>query len=152
MSFDWNMGSFTAVDSDFCTLPAGEYACEITGFEQTTAQSDGCPMAKFKVRVDGGEAGRTTVTEYIKLHENCLWKMTQFFKALGMFNKQTNQITPDWREAALVGQQARVKLLVEDFEKNDGTVQKNNKIDAWLPPAIDFAFGANSPQMAQGQL
>lgn len=119
---------------DRTLLPDGRYPFTVSKLIRTRAK-DGAPMAEIHLCVDGGELGRTTVIENIKLVKSTDWKKSQLFKAIGA-PVIDGKVQISW-DALESGASDGSAYGVADFEVNeytkDGKTLKNNKVSSFIP-------------------
>lgn len=119
----------------YTLLPNGRYPFTVSKFERERAK-DGAPMAKVYLSVDGGELGKTTVIENIKLVKSTDWKKSQLFASIGSPVNEQGKTIVDWN-ALEAGVACRTAFGVADIEvnryKKDGEDRENNKVKQFLP-------------------
>lgn len=137
-ALDWD-DEITYTESSFLTLPAGEYPFTVTSFDRQNYEGSAnippCKMAVLHLAVDGGDQGVANVSERLYLHTKTLWKLSEFFHAIGQLKKD-GTVQMNWN--AVPGAVGRVKLVVNRYEKN-GQERTNNRVERFLPPKADAA-------------
>lgn len=132
-ALDWN-DEIQYTESSFLTLPAGEYPFTVTSFDRQNYDGGSnippCKMAVLHLAVDGGDQGTANVNERLYLHTAMLWKLSEFFHAIGQLRKD-GAVQMNWN--AVPGATGRVKLTVNKYEKN-GQERTNNRVEHFLPP------------------
>jgi len=127
-AYDWN--DEIEKDSDFVTLPAGDYSFIVTEIERQ--QYDGgeklppCKMVIAKLLVDGGTLGQTTVLHRMYLHSKCEGMLCAFFKGIG-HRKEGERLRMNWDNVA--GCAGRAKIGVRTY---DG--KEFNEVKKFLDP------------------
>lgn len=96
-------------------LEPGVYSFEVKEASEAVSKS-GKPM--LKVTLKESETG-TLVFDNFVLEETCLWKLKQFFTALGLDTSGSLDIDPD----ELIGYTATASVVQEEYNGN-----VNNKI------------------------
>ena len=131
-ALDWN-DEIQYTESSFLTLPAGEYPFTVTSFDRQNYDGGSsippCKMAVIHLTVDGGSQGVANVSERLYLHTTMLWKLSEFFHAIGQLRKD-GTVQMNWN--AVPGAVGRVKLTVNKYEKN-GQERTNNRVERFLP-------------------
>jgi hypothetical protein len=125
--------------ADFVLLPAGEYDFEVVGFERArhpgSEKLPPCNKAIVSIKVDGGEAGETTIKNNLFLHSKCEGLLCQFFRSIGA-RKSGERLVMDWNK--VVGSKGRCKIGVRVY--ND---KKFNEVKSFLDP-VDATKAAGS--------
>lgn len=129
---EWN-SEIKEDGQDFSPLPQGEYAFRVLKMDRTKA-STGANMAKLELEVQGD--GRTAkVYDNLVLQDNCEWKLSQFFRAIGQ-KKHGQSFRMDWNRVP--GARGRVRLKVEEYEvqkgEHKGEKRQRNAVDSYLDP------------------
>lgn len=110
-------------------LPEGEYDFFVTKVDKTTSQSSGAPMAVVTLQACGPDDAVVTVYDYLVLTRAAEWKLSAFFRAIGM-KKHGEPFVMNWD--AVEGKTGRAELYVDEFEKQDGSKAKKNKVQRYL--------------------
>jgi len=110
-------------------LPEGEYDFVVTKVDKTISQSSGAPMAVVTLQAYGPDDAVVTVYDYLVLTRAAEWKLSAFFRALGM-KKHGEPFVMNWD--AVEGKTGRAEFYVDEFEKQDGSKAKNNKVQRYL--------------------
>ena len=118
-------------DREFAVLPEGDYRFTVEKFERGRSKGSGklppCNMAILTLRVtslDGSSA--STVTDYLVLHSKVEWKISSFFRAVGL-KKHGEPLRMEWSK--VYGSSGRLKLIVEHGDNRDF-----NKVDKYYDP------------------
>ena len=116
--------------SDFTLLDEGDYDFVVKKFERGrfdgSDKMSACPKAILTLQVGDGE-NQTTVIENLFLNRKAEWKISSFFRSIGL-KKHGEKLRMDWNK--VVGASGRCRVFVDEFESNKtGKVLKNNKID-----------------------
>ena len=115
-------------ESEFTTLPAGDYDFEVIKFERSRSKgSDSVPpsnMAVLDIKISNGKES-TNVKEYLVLHSKMEWKLSQFFRSIGV-KKQGETVHMNW--SAVPGAKGRCKVIVDKYTNDMGQTRENNKI------------------------
>lgn len=139
--FDWD----DEIEDDgeersFVTLEPGKYDFTVTDFERAYhehkegGKAPSCPMAIVTVRVST-EDGDCYIKENFLLYKKMEWKISQFFRSLGM-KKHGEKVKQRWSE--IVGQTGRAEVTKESG-KTDGVYF--NHIKTWLEKTEQEAGG-----------
>lgn len=149
-ALDWE-DEIQYTESSFLTLPAGEYPFTVVSFDRQNYDGGSsvppCKMAVLHLAVDGGDRGTANVNERLYLHTTMLWKLSEFFHAIGQLRKD-GAVQMNWN--AVPGATGRVKLVVNEYEKN-GQKRTNNRVERFLPPEEAPGGGAGPAQSAAPQ-
>ncbi|VGO14768.1 hypothetical protein PDESU_03337 [Pontiella desulfatans] len=120
--------------ADFVTLPAGEYAFTVIGFERGrhagSPKLPPCNKAMLGIEIDGGEKGKATITENLFLHTKTEGLLCAFFRSIGA-RKSGEKVVMDW--GSVVGTTGRAKVAVRSYQK-DGETRTINQVQQWLDP------------------
>ena len=133
---------------EFILLPEGDYPFMVQDLEKSIYDGDsekigkGCPYATLKIVVDGGELGKTSVTDRLYLNQNMEWKLGTFFRCIGQ-KAHGKAYKMDWNN--VIGKQGLAHVKVETWTGNDGQLKKSNKIDRYLE--CDAAKAPTKPDM-----
>ena len=118
---------------EFITLPEAQYRFTVKKFERGRFQGSGkvpaCNQANITIELDGGELGRATITEKLKLHSMLEWVLCQFFVCIGD-RKSGDPLVMDW--GAVVGKSGVADVGIREYgDKNEKSI---NTVNKWLPP------------------
>lgn len=144
---DRELGWDDIISSDgkeFTVLPEGDYNFTVERFERGRTGSEskhpGCNMAIVTLRVHSPQ-GDVFVTDNITLHTSMEWKISQFFRALGM-KKRGEQLRPDWPGTG--GRSGRCTLIIKPYNGKD-----YNKVKEYHDPEEAPAPGNGGGQYWQ---
>ncbi len=116
-------------ESEFTTLPAGDYDFEVIKFERSRSKgSDSVPpsnMAVLDIKISNGRES-TNVKEYLVLHSKMEWKLSMFFRAIGQ-KKAGEPVRMNWN--AVTGAKGRCKVIISEYTTDKGEKRTNNKIE-----------------------
>ena len=133
VAYDWD-GTIQNDGAEFITLPAGEYSFTITKFERARFEGSDkmppCNQANVSIEIDGGELGKTTIVERLKLHSKTEWILCAFFKSIG-HRKHGEPLRMDWGK--VTGAKGRCLIEINKYQK-DGKDRENNRIKSFLEP------------------
>lgn len=133
-ALDWD-DVIQYTESSFVLLPAGEYPFTVTGFDRQNFDGSDkvppCKMAVLHLAVDGGDQGTANVDERLYLHTSMMWKLSEFFTAIGQLQKD-GSVRMNWN--AVPGSTGRVKLSVNQYKNKKGEDRTNNRVEHFLPP------------------
>ena len=115
---------------EFTLLDEGDYDFVVKKFERGrfdgSDKMSACPKAILTLQVGCGE-NQTTVIENLLLNKKIEWKISSFFRSIGL-KKHGEKLRMDWSK--VVGASGRCRVYVDEFESNkSGKKLKNNKID-----------------------
>ena len=111
-------------DFEFTLLEPGDYDFEVIDFDKTRS-SKGTKMVVATLRVTDGKA-TTTIKENLVLLESCEWKLSQFFRALGL-KKRGEKLKVKWNDAK--GKTGRCRVKKDTFTGRDGKEKETNRVD-----------------------
>lgn len=126
------------IDDDgqgFVLLPDGVYPFRVVKVERMqfkgSAKLPPCPQAALVIEVDGGPAGVATLRHNLFLTTKTSGFLCEFFRAIGQ-RAHGQKYRMDWGKVP--GATGTCKVVVEPYEKRDGTVGQSNKIVRFLDP------------------
>ncbi|MDR3136758.1 MAG: hypothetical protein LBU07_05030 [Coriobacteriales bacterium] len=120
---------------EWTTLPPGTYPFTVT--QMMRSRWDGsekvppCNMAELSITVDGGQLGEAKLTERLFLLKKWEWKLSQFFRSLGL-KKHGEPLVPNW--PAVEGARGYCALKVRTYTDKEGQQRTSNSIDRFLDP------------------
>ena len=115
-------------------LPEGNYQFKVLKMLRGRMKKGNCAGAKsIELTIKVLEA---TWKETLILHRNTVFKVRQFFKAIGQQVEDGQPFRPDWSQVQ--GATGEAEIEVNEFTGNDGKLHQNNRVKRWLPPAEDF--------------
>ena len=120
-------------DSDFpekIILEPGDYNFEVLELEKTYS-SKGSPMAKLTLKVFDDVKKATNVWDNLILQRNCEWKLSQFFRSIGL-KKRGERFYFDWSKVE--GAKGRCKILKTTYTNAKGEEVEKNEIDRYYEP------------------
>lgn len=124
---DWN-GTITNDSAAQNLLAPGTYSFRVTKLDKTTSNSSGAPMAVVTLDVYDG-AQSASVIEYLVLTRASEWKLSAFFRAIGM-KKHGEPFVMNWD--AIEGCTGRAEVFVDEYTRSDGGIGKKNKVRQYL--------------------
>lgn len=127
-TFDWD----EEIEDDgagFILFEPGKYDFRVKAFERGETKRGDAKMAILEIELSDGNGNKTTIKDYIVLKRSVEWKISSFFRALGM-KKHGEKIKMDWNGS--VGKTGRCEVIVEEYTGNDGKTYKNNKINKYF--------------------
>lgn len=131
--FDWE-DEISKDGEEFIVLEEGDYTFEVTKFERSTytpgpkSTLPACNMAVVTLMVRT-EAGEAYVTEKMQLCEKMEWKLSAFFRSIGM-KKHGEPLAMRWQDT--IGRTGKAHIT-----KTAGTQNTNvyfNNIGKFLDP------------------
>lgn len=136
-ALDWD-DEIEYTESNYITLPEGEYPFTVTGFERQNfdggAKIPPCKMALVHLAIDGGSLGTAYADERLYLHTTMQWKLSEFFHSIGMLQKD-GTVRMNWN--AVPGASGWVKVTVNKYTNKDGQERTNNRVEHFLAPNDD---------------
>ena len=118
-------------------LPAGIYQFKVLKMLRSRMEKGKCAGAKsveLTIKIPGTD--QAVLKETLILHRNTVFKVRQFFRAIGQQVEDGQPFRPDWSQVQ--GATGEVEVEVNEFTGNDGKLHQNNRVKRWLPPAEDF--------------
>lgn len=138
---DWD--SVIDDGEEFTTLEPGEYDFTVKKFERGRT-TRGAKLAIVTLEVTDGTK-RAVVTDRIALQGNTIWKISSYFRSLGM-KKHGEKIKMDFEGS--VGKSGRCTIFVDEYQNKNGGISQSNKIDQYLDPPDDFdGFAAEDDEL-----
>lgn len=117
-------------------LPEGNYPFEVVKVEKTWYDGSKtippCNMAKVFLRVDGGERGKGLVVENLYLCERMIWKVSAFFRSIGM--KKHGEPVNARQFDHCQGEHGRCQIFVDTYTTQNGEQRQNNKLRRFFDP------------------
>ena len=122
---DWN--DYIEQESQFVTLPEGDYNFTVTSFEKAkhagSAKIPACNKAILELTFKAPNGQRGRCKDFLLLHESVEWKLCAFFRSIGQKQHGTG-LHMDWSKVQ--GAKGRAHFIVND----DGY----NRVDRYLDP------------------
>ena len=118
----------------FTLVAAGDYSFTVRSFERAQFPGSKKIPACKKVVVTlelNTDQGRVPVTTDFILWSSLEWKLSQFFRSIGM-KKHGEKIRLDWQGA--IGRTGTAYVKVRDWVGNDGQTHQSNEIDRFYDP------------------
>ena len=143
-TFDWD--DFIEDDGeerDFVVLEPGDYDFEVHSFERAyhTARPGGkipdCNEADITLKISTA-AGDAYVKDKLFLVKSCEWKISSFFRSIGM-KKQGEKVIMDWEGS--IGKTGRCKITKDKGTQRDDVYFNNVK--SYIAPRVQTAAEAN---------
>ena len=137
--------------TEFILLPAGTYSFTVTKFERARFEGSdkmpACNQANVSLEIDGGELGKTTIVDKLKLHTKTEWLLCAFFKAIG-HRKHGEPLRMDWGK--VVGARGHCKVGVR---KGTGQYadKEYNEVKGYIESVETFVAGAPQQEEWAGQ-
>lgn len=116
-------------------LPEGNYPFEVIkvekGWYDGSKTIPACNMAKVFLRIDGGERGKGLVVENLYLCERMIWKVSAFFRAVGL--KKHGEAVNTRMFDHCAGEHGRCQIYVDTYTVGVEERQ-NNKLRRFFDP------------------
>ncbi|RKM55435.1 hypothetical protein D6855_16000 [Butyrivibrio sp. CB08] len=139
-ALDWD-GVLENDGSEFIVLPEGDYIFEVTNMERGSFPGSekmcACAKATLTLKITDAEHGTVNVFDDLILHKKMEWKLSQFFRAIGM-KKKGERLVMDWNK--VVGSSGRVHIIVNKYTAKDGSQRENNKVSKYYDYDGDAMF------------
>lgn len=125
-----NWDSTLENDGGVQILPAGNYWFRVLDWEKGKSSAKKCDMAKVRLEVrDRTGEYKTRVTESLLLHSDFEWKLSAFFRSIGL-KEHGKKFVMDWSKVS--GAFGWAKVKVDSFKGREGNEIEVNKIDSFL--------------------
>ena len=128
---DWG----DAIEDDgqgFVLLDEGDYDFTVTGFERGrhngSAKIPACNKAIITLSVESPQ-GVAEIKENLILYKTMEWKISAFFRSLGM-KKHGERLNMDWDH--VLGAAGRAHIVQREYVGNDGTNRKANNVGYFI--------------------
>lgn len=133
---------------EFILLPEGDYNFVVQGLEKqiysgnSTKIPAGCPVAELSI-VIMSDQGNTSVKDRLFLSTNMEWKLSSFFRSLGLKNHGESVKMP-WDK--VIGAEGRAHVIQEKWISNkDGSEKVSNRIGSYLDNTTEAAEAPKKP-------
>lgn len=139
----WEGEGQVTESKDFEVLPEGEYDFEVTNLKRErhggSANIGPCPVAVLQLKCKG-QLASGTVFERLYLNTKVLWKISNFFKCVGIIAADTPEGTrmPMSLFDQVIGCTGRCKIKPSKYTK-DGKEYDSNDVDFIVPKATQQA-------------
>lgn len=125
--------------ADFVTLPKGKYKFTVKKLERARYEGSTkippCNQANVTIEIDGGDLGKSTVTEKLKLHSILEWVLCQFFTSIGD-RKHGEPLKMDW--GAITQKTGWCEVGIRVYGENKKSI---NTVQKWLEPEEQSTTG-----------
>lgn len=149
-SLDWEGETIQQDGEAFILLDEGDYPFTVSHFERGSfpgsAKLPPCNKAELTLTVHSPR-GEVNVQTSLILHRSLEWKLSQFFRCIGM-KKHGEALVMKWNEVA--GKSGRVHIKQRSYISNkDGKEKFVNDCDSFLDP--DDSAPAPKPAKTKAQ-
>ncbi len=161
-ALDWDMTEAEAGEGhESVLLPEGIYQFEVRDMKRERFEGSpkmaACPRAHLELKVTAADGTSSIVHERLMLNSKMVWKVGQFFEAIGApRNPDSDKVMINWN--AVEGKAGWLKLKVRSYTTKDGEERQSNEVAEFLRPgderipASAFAPVYQPPQPAQAQM
>lgn len=129
--YDWD-DEIEQDGSQFIELTEGDYRFRVASIERGrfpgSAKTPACNKATVHLEIKTN-AGTATVTDDIILHPNFDWKISSFFRAIGM-KKHGERMRMDWSKVQ--GAEGRAHFKTDTYMGRDDKEHTKNIVDRYL--------------------
>ncbi len=129
--YDWD-DEIEQDGSQFIELTEGDYRFRVASIERGrfpgSQKTPACYKATLHLEVKT-DAGTATVTDDVILHPNFDWKISSFFRAIGM-KKHGERMKMNWDKAQ--GAEGRAHFSTDDYVGKDGRDHTKNIVSRYL--------------------
>lgn len=147
-ALDWD----SQVENDgaeFVLLPEGTYKFTIVDFQRGrfpgSTKIPPCPKAELTLAVETDE-GRATVKTDLILYSSLEWKISSFFRCVGL-KKHGEAYRPQWDN--LIGMTGLAHFKPRSWTDNNGNERQANDCDKFLDPSEPEAVAKESKTAAK---
>ena len=134
-------------DSSFTLLPEGEYEFVVKDFERGrhkgSAKIPPCDMAVYTLHMENPGGLSADLRYNLQLDDSLRWKITQFFKAIGLIDGNVPEGTKvrfPWDNA--IGCRGRAEVSVSKWTGDDGKERESNRVERVMPSAGSQDYGS----------
>lgn len=131
-ALDWN--DIIDIDDEggsYIELDEGDYTFTVKSVERGrfpgSAKIPACPKAVVNLEIDSDKGIAYGKFDLI-MHTALKWKISQFFRCIGM-KKRGENLTMDWN--AVPGQRGRAHFKPRAFTDRNGAIRHANELDAF---------------------
>lgn len=134
-ALDWD-DEISNDSPEYITLPEGEYAFTVTGFERgryqpgPNAKLPPCNMAQLTLEIQTPDGLSVPVRDRLFLHSSTEGFLCEFFTAIGQ-RRHGERVRMNW--GAVLGARGRARVGVRSYQK-DGETRTVNEIKKYLEP------------------
>ena len=141
---DWE-DSIEDDGNGFVLLDEGDYKFRVTGFERGrhagSAKIPACNKAIVTLSIDTPN-GTAEVKENLILFKTMEWKLSAFFRSIGM-KKHGERLNMDWNKVP--GAVGRAHIVQREYTGNDGTMKKSNNVGYFIDYVPETAEQMDDP-------
>lgn len=135
----------------FVLLAPGDYTFTVTRMERSyfngSAKISACPQAELTLTIETPE-GTANVRERLMLHTKMEWKISAFFRSIGL-KKHGEKLVMPWNK--VVGRQGQCRIVQDTFTGRNGEPVPVNRVDRFIdPPEEDAGEGDPPAAWTQG--
>lgn len=112
-------------DGEFTLLEEGDYDFKVEDFQRKTTKKGDAPMAQISFKV-GDDYTKTSINEYFVLKKSVEWKISQFFRSIGL-KKHGERVKMQWEQS--LGKTGRCHVIVDEYIDQKGNSKTTNRID-----------------------
>ena len=129
------MGWDDSIENDsqqYPVVPEGDYNFTVTGFERGrfpgSAKLEACNKASLTLEVETKDGPVTVFTDLI-LNRKLEWKLSEFFRSIGM-KKKGERVVMDWSKVQ--GAHGRAHFKPRKYTASDGTERTASNVEHFL--------------------
>ena len=126
---------------DFTPIPDGEYLAQLVEVDENKTTRDGDPMWSVRWQVLEGEHAGRYVFDNLVFSAKALKRVKLVFSRLGLDVAKDQEV--DWTPDMIIGKQARITVVTEEYEDQSGQKKKRSSIPYAGFEAVEMVTGAN---------
>jgi hypothetical protein len=138
--YELNWDSTIEHDSEFVTLPEGDYDFEVVEFERArhngSEKLPACGKAIIHIKIEGKE-GTSIIKHNLFLHSTTEGMLCAFFTGIGQ-RKHGEKLQMNWNK--VIGSKGRAKVGIRKFTNDKGQVLEFNEIKKFYEPEESKGF------------
>lgn len=127
---DW--GDAIENDDQFQLVPEGDFNFRVLSFERGrfpgSQKVEACNKATLTLEVETPDGPVTMITDLL-LNRRLEWKLSEFFRSIGM-KKKGQKVLMDWNR--VIGAKGRAHFKPRKYKANDGSDREASNVEHFL--------------------